>query len=225
METKSILIKSCLFTLVFFLSSQTTSANPNYTVTEEAWFDFLIKNFTNSNDDDVIRVVIALFGDVAPMTVTNFAAITRGYNRGKEKLHYKGTNVHRIVPDFVIQMGDITKGDGTGGRSIYGDKFDDEDFILSHKAAGYVSMANHGRDSNGSQFFILLNKARWLDGKHVVFGKVIKGMNVIEKIGNVKSHKDTAVPFTIVKIVDCGLVGIEKKYQLTEAQSLSNKDL
>merc|ERR1712150_93216 len=98
---------------------------------------------------------------------------------------YKKSVVHRVVPDFVIQMGDITVGDGTGGRSIFGERFNDEEFILSHRAPGWVAMANHGPDTNGSQFYILLTKARWLDGKHVVFGKVIKGMDVIMTLGDV----------------------------------------
>lgn len=197
----------------------------NLTVTDEAWFDVQISDHDSPGEDFHGRFVIALFGDVAPMTVMNFAAITRGYKRGNENLHYKNTYIHRIVPDFVIQMGDITTGDGTGGRSIYGEKFNDEDFILSHKAAGYVSMANHGKDTNGSQFFILLSKARWLDGKHVVFGKVIKGMDVIQLIGEIPSDPNTAVPKKHVKIVDCGLNKLDRKYTLTTEQAASNHDI
>ncbi|GAB1608547.1 peptidyl-prolyl cis-trans isomerase-like [Argonauta hians] len=218
--------KVFLICLLFSVIGLSFSTNlDDYTVTDEAWFDITIMNFNNSGEDHTERIVIALFGNTAPMTVTNFAAITRGYVKGDDKLHYKSTFIHRIVPDFVIQMGDITKGDGTGGRSIYGDKFDDEVFILSHKAAGYVSMANHGKNTNGSQFFILLNKARWLDKKHVVFGKVIKGMDMVHKIGNVRSNSETAVPETQVKIVDCGMNAFDRKYKLTEEQASSDKDL
>ena len=92
------------------------------------------------------------------------------------KYAYKGSPIHRIVRDFVIQTGDFTHGDGTGGKSIYGDKFIDENFILSHRSPGWVSMANHGKDTNGSQWFITLVPARWLDGHHVAFGRVISGM-------------------------------------------------
>jgi len=212
-----------------------------YTVTEEVWFDFEVKNMDGPGEDYKGRVVIALFGEAAPMTVMNFAAITRGYERGKtkqvvgrlgksikesqEKLHYKGTTVHRIVPDFVLQMGDIVDGDGTGGRSIFGKLFNDEQFILSHRGAGWVAMANHGPDTNASQFYIMLTKARWLDGKHVVFGKVIRGMDVIETLGNVPSDPNTAVPKKEVRIKDCGQNELDKKYTLTEAQLKSEEDL
>lgn len=92
------------------------------------------------------------------------------------KYAYKGSPIHRIVRDFVIQTGDFTNGDGTGGKSIYGDKFIDENYILSHRSPGWVSMANHGKDTNGSQWFITLVPARWLDGHHVAFGRVVSGM-------------------------------------------------
>ena len=182
------------------------------------YFYFLTQDYTG-------RFTIALFGESAPMTVMNFAAITKGYKKGRENLHYKNTPIHRIVPDFVLQMGDITIGDGTGGKSIYGERFDDEDFVLSHRSPGWVSMANHGKDTNGSQFFILLTKARWLDKKHVVFGKVIKGYDVIETLGDVPSNPNTAKPRRSVKIVDCGLNNLKQKYELTEDQLDSIEDL
>merc|ERR1712150_417360 len=138
---------------------------------------------------------------------------------------YKGSIVHRIVQDFVIQMGDVTRGDGSGGKSIFGERFNDEDFILSHRSPGWVAMANHGPDTNASQFYIMLTKARWLDGKHVVFGKVIRGMDVIEAIGNVPSDPKTAIPYKKVKIVDCGVNELESKYVLKESQLDSQEDL
>lgn len=205
--------------------SQGASDDSNHTVTEHAWFDIEIKNYDGPGEDYTGRFVIALFGDTVPMTVMNFAQLTKGYKRGNQNLRYKNSHVHRIVPDFVIQMGDITVGDGTGGRSVYGDTFNDENFILSHEAAGYVSMANHGKDTNGSQFFIVLNKARWLDGKHVVFGKIIEGFDTIKTIGEVESDPNTAIPKKRVKIVDCGLEGIDKKYTLTREEALTDGDL
>lgn len=195
-----------------------------YTVTDEAWFEVEIKDHDGPGQDFRGRFTVALFGETAPMTAMNFAAIAKGYSRGRDKLHYKNTPIHRVVPDFVIQMGDVVNGDGTGSRSIYGERFNDEAFTLSHRSAGWVSMANHGTDTNGSQFFIMLSKARWLDGKHVVFGKVIKGMNVVNTVGEVSSDPNTAVPKKRIRIVDCGVNEVAK-YDLTEAQLDSNEDL
>lgn len=211
--------------LLFVVLVAAVNAHKNFTVTEEAWFDVEIKDYDGIGEDYRGRFVVAMFGDKCPMTTMNFQSLAKGYKRGSKTLTYKRSIIHRIVPDFIIQMGDITVGDGTGGESIYGPTFVDENFELSHKAAGYVSMANHGVDTNGSQFFILLNKARWLDGKHVVFGKVIKGMDVVRTIGETPTDSRTAVPKKTVKIIDCGIVGIEKKYELTEAQAESNEDL
>nr|AJF15680.1 cyclophilin B [Pinctada imbricata] len=205
--------------------SQTTSKKEsNFTVTDEAWFEVEIKDYEDG-DDLKERFTIALFGKTCPMTVLNFRKIVEGYKKGKKLLSYKKSPIHRIVPDFIIQMGDITTGDGTGGESIFGQTFVDENHIISHKAAGYVSMANHGPDSNGSQFFITLNKARWLDGKHVAFGKVINGMDLIRKIGEVPANKNTAVPKKSIKIIDCGLSSLPKEYDLSEEQSNSDDDI
>lgn len=197
----------------------------NYTVTDEAWFEVEIKDFEGSGLHYKDRFTIALFGESAPMTVMNFAAIVRGYKRGKQILHYKNSPIHRIVKDFVIQMGDITVGDGTGGTSIFGDKFNDEEFVLSHRAPGVVSMANRGKDTNGSQFFITMVKARWMDGKHVVFGKVIKGYDVLQIINDLDTDPDSAWPKKKVRIADCGLNEMPKKYDLTDKQVEAGEDL
>ena len=197
----------------------------DYTVTDEVWFEVEVKDMDGPGQDYRGRFTVAVFGEAAPMTALNFVSIAKGYKRGDSMLHYKNTNIHRIVPDFVVQMGDVTVGDGTGGSSIYGDKFNDEEFILSHRYPGWVAMANHGKDTNGSQFYILLTKARWLDGKHVVFGKVISGFEVVSTLGEVSTDHSTGVPRYSVKIVDCGVNVLDRKYELTAEQLDTTEDL
>ncbi|XP_063726769.1 peptidyl-prolyl cis-trans isomerase A-like [Symsagittifera roscoffensis] len=169
-------------------------------VTKTVFFDISI------DMNEPKRVTIALFGDAAPNTVNNFAALSKGNYRGDPKFGFKGTKFHKIVKDFVIQGGDITTEDGSGGKSIYGPSFNDEPFYHSHVGTGYLSMANRGPDTNGSQFFILLQRARWLDGKHVVFGKIIEGMEHILEVAELETTENGQMPKKLVTIEDSGLI-------------------
>ncbi|KAH7700007.1 cyclophilin [Aphelenchoides avenae] len=146
-----------------------------------------------------------LFNDITPKTAENFRALCtgeKGVGRSGKPLHYKGSKFHPIIPNFMLQGGDFTRGNGTGGESIYGEKFADEDFKEKHTGRGILSMANAGPNINGSQFFICTVKTEWLDGKHVVFGKVVQGLDVIRNLENQGSQSGRTQNLCVID--DCG---------------------
>lgn len=180
----------------FFRCFGTTAAKG-----KQVFFDIAI------GDAPARRVVFDLHDDVTPKTAANFRALCTG-EKGKSPsgatLHFKGSSFHRVIPDFMLQGGDFTRHNGTGGESIYGAKFSDENFKLKHTEPFLLSMANAGPNTNGSQFFITTVACSWLDGKHVVFGKVATGSEVIKAVESVGSQSGKTSKKVVIK--DCGTV-------------------
>jgi len=187
----------------YLLKSENKPADE--TVTNKVFFDMEI-----GEGDEMIkgRIVMGLFGNTVPKTVENFRCLCtgeKGMGQSGKPLHYKGSTFHRIIKQFMCQGGDFTAGNGTGGESIYGEKFKDENFKSMHRASGSLSMANAGANTNGSQFFITVAPTPHLDGKHVVFGKVLEGMDVV------KTMEDLGAPPSSKKVViaDCGEIAMD----------------
>tara|TARA_Y100000992_G_C21196485_1_gene458190 strand:- start:267 stop:989 length:723 start_codon:yes stop_codon:yes gene_type:complete len=178
---------------MFNNEEQKLNNDQNVKVDDNKKFVYLDVDYNNNRG----RIVINLENKIVPKTVSNFLQLC-------EKKAYVNSSFHRIINNFMIQGGDFTNFDGTGGVSVYGNKFDDENFILKNKK-GAVVMANSGPNSNGSQFFILTNDAPWLDEKHVVFGNVVKGMDLVEFLQTVNTDNNDR-PVENIKIIDTGVL-------------------
>lgn len=180
---KCLMISSLVFLIhtTAFAKYRTPPIDPE-TITDKCEIEYEV------DGKPVGKVIVGLYGKVVPKTVENFMGLCAGIPADKAAkkpaipARYPGAPVHRIIPGFMMQAGDFDKRDGTGGASIFGAPFADENFLIKHTGPGQLSMANAGPNTNGSQFSIMVTKADWLDGKHVVFGRVLEGMDVINKI-------------------------------------------
>ncbi|MEU1301913.1 peptidylprolyl isomerase [Streptomyces shenzhenensis] len=162
-------------------------------MSDNVYFDITI------DEQPAGRIVFRLFDDVVPRTAENFRQLATG----KPGFGYAGSAFHRVIPDFMLQGGDFTEGNGTGGKSIYGGTFEDENLSLKHDRPYLLSMANRGPNTNGSQFFVTTVVTDWLDGKHVVFGEVVEGQEIVDKVEGLGSHNGRTR--ATIKIAESGV--------------------
>lgn len=201
MASQSLVLAAVCITLHF-----TFSKAGDTTVTKEVFFDMSV------DGEEIGRIVFGLFGNTVPKTAENFAQLASGENG----YGYEGSKIHRVIKDFMIQGGDFDKKDGSGTKSIYGGYFPDENFTLDHYGPGWLSMANAGPDTNGCQFFITVRETPWLNGKHTVFGKVLKGMDVIKAI-EIQQTDESDHPLSDIVISKSGVIEVDTPFDVEKA--------
>lgn len=183
------------------LGTTPVKAKNDLLVTQKTYFDVSIGNKPAG------RIVIGLFGDTVPDTTKNFVELSKN----SPGFGYQGSKCHRVIKNFMMQCGDFTNGNGTGGKSIYGATFPDENFKVKHYGAGWLSMANRGPNTNGSQFFITFEQTPWLNNRHVVFGKVLEGMDIVRQIEKIPTNQRDQ-PSQEVTITSGGTLAVETPF-------------
>eukprot|EP01083_Nonionella_stella_P240032 839472_1 len=197
----------CVVLVLFLANLADSKKGPK--ITNKVFFDVEI------DGEKAGRITMGLYGATVPKTVENFRALCtgeKGMGKKGKPLHFKDSGFHRVIPGFMLQGGDFSHHNGTGGESIYGDKFDDENFQVKHSKGGLLSMANAGKNTNGSQFFITCSSTPHLNGKHVVFGRVLEGLPLIRRIENLPCSPSNK-PNSDVRVARCGDLGVMQKIQ------------